>query len=408
MPIKVFRIGKGFLILLAFAIIATFFASLHKVERANLHGYVKVEGEVIATSFGRVYLLSEEGKLFKLYLRKKVYPSDILSVKGFASGYYLYPEVVEIKRSFLQKVRIKIHNLLKERFLKTSRSRFEKKLGSALLFGENWFSYKERKRLSHLGIYHVMVISGLHYALLFTFFLIFPVRWKLRYYLALGFLSFFTFLVLFPKAPAYRAFFSFALFLLAKILEERYVSLKAWLFAYGLSLLLFPYWFYNVGFWLSYLASLALILYYGGNRTPEQNFLKNVVNGWLGVEASVVVLSVINPIIVKYFGFISFGGILYTALFTLLTEIFLIVGLLNMFTYWHFPPFLELQHLVAKLYGELFYSLPEKVYIKAGNLPEVFVYLFPLLSLGVLALPLRGRFLVLLLLLLVQVFLFTL
>jgi competence protein ComEC len=407
MFIKPLPLRRGFLVLLTFAVFSTLYALFHKTEKADDYGPVKVKGEVIATSFRKVYLLSEEGKIYKLYLRKKVYPSDRLTVEGLAKGYRLTPNLVKVKRSILQRLRIKVHNLLKERFLKTARSRFEKKLGSALLFGENWFSYSERKKLSKIGIYHVIVISGLHYALLFTFFLIFPVRWKLRYILALGFLTFFTFLVLFPKAPAYRAFFSFALFLIAKILEEKYVSLKAWLFAYGLGLLLFPYWFYSVGFWLSYLASLALILYYGGNRTPEENFLKNIANGWFGIEASIVVLSVINPIIAYYFHFISFGGILYTALFTFLTEVFLIIGLLNMFTYWSFSPLLEIQHLIADLYGKLFYSIPEKVYIKAGSFPEVFMYVFVLLSLVVLLSPFKRKLLILLLLLAVQVLFFT-
>ena len=247
----------------------------------------------------------------------------------------------------------------------------------------------------------------MHYALLFTFFLIFPVRWKLRYWLALSFFVFFTFLILFPKAPAYRAFISFSLFLLAKILEKQYHSLKALLIAFSLWVLIFPYWFFNVGFWLSYLASLSLILYYGNRKTPENSLFENMIKTFLGLEASLVVLTVINPILAYYFHYYSFGSFLYNQIFTLLAEGFLLVGILNMLTFWSFSPFVELQHLIASTFEWIFSKIPENVFIKVPYFPKEVMFLFVITAIGfLLIVPKKWKLKVLVLLFFVEVFVF--
>ncbi|HIC08886.1 MAG TPA: ComEC/Rec2 family competence protein [Aquificales bacterium] len=400
---------KGFLILLLLSLISAFTAYKHNFKRANLNGYIQTQGEVINVIYRKVLFLDYQDRLFYFYIPKgvRIYPGDQVEVEGLAKKSYIKVKRITIKRDFLQKIRVKIHNTLKSQFLKTAQTPFEKKLGSALLFGENWFSKKEKQKLGHTGIYPLIVISGMHYALLFTFFLIFPVRWKLRYWLALSFFVFFTFLILFPKAPAYRAFISFSLFLLAKILEKQYHSLKALLIAFSLWVLIFPYWFFNVGFWLSYLASLSLILYYGNRKTPESSLFENMLKTFLGLEASLVVLTVINPILAYYFHYYSFGSFLYNQIFTLLAEGFLLIGILNMLTFWSFPPFVELQHLIASTFEWIFSKIPENVFIKVPYFPKEVMFLFVVTAIGLLLIvPKKWKLKVLVLLFLVEVFVF--
>ena len=408
-PFRLF-FTKGFFILIVLLLFAGLYSYKSPVKWGKVYGKVHLRGEVINTIYRKALFLDEEGRRFSFYFPKGVtlYPGDGIELEGIARGSYIKVERLKVKRNFLQRWRIKIHNYLKYRFLKTAETPFEKKLGSALLFGENWFSRSERAKLGHTGIYHIIVISGMHYALLFTFFLIFPVRWRLRYWLALGFFIFFTFFILFPKAPAYRAFISFAIFLLAKLFDRQYHSLKALLLAAALWLFLFPHWFYNIGFWLSYLASLALILYYGSQKTPEENFVRNVAGKLLGLEAALVVMSVINPILAYYFHYFSFGSFFYTWIFTLLAEGFLIVGILNMLTLWSFPPLLEVQHYIASAFGEVFYNLPEGVYFEVPDYPKGFMYLLVILPLLVLLVaPPRYRFKLLLFLFSVQLLFFS-
>ncbi len=369
----------GLITLLGVSFITTFYALWNKPSFNPLKGSNCLRGEVINKSFNRVWFISDN-HLYYFYTDKKLFPSDGIKVCGTFRGIRISKvDHLEVDRSFIQRLRVKIHETLKWRALKSARTKVEKKLISALLFGENWFSRAERKKLSYLGIYHLIVISGMHYALLFTFFFIFPVRWKLRYWAALLFFTFFTFLLLFPKAPAYRAFLSFALFLLAKILEQNYSSLKALLLAYGGSLLLFPYWLSNIGFWLSYLASGALILYYSSKKVPEESFFTNFFGRFLGVEATLVVSAAILPLLVVFLHFFSLGSFLYAFPFTLVVEGFLLTEILNMFTLWSFPPFLELQHKLSDIFGFLFYKLPPLGVIGVPHFPGWSVFLLPVL-----------------------------
>lgn len=401
---------KGFLILLFISLLSGLVAYKHPIKRANINGHIHTYGKVINITYRKAIFLDQQGRLFYFYIPKgvKIYPDDHIEIEGLARKSYIRVKKITIERTFIQKIRIKIHNTLKEQFLKTARTPFEKKLGSALLFGENWFSKKERQKFGHTGIYPIIVISGMHYALLFTFFLIFPVKWRLRYWLALLFFVFFTFFILFPKAPAYRAFISFSLFLLAKILEKQYHSLKALLIAFSLWSLIFPYWFFNVGFWLSYLASLSLILYYGSRKTPEASLFENMVKTFLGLEASLVVLTTINPILAYYFHYYSLGSFLYNQIFTFLAEGFLLVGILNMLTFWSFPPFVEIQHYIASTFEWIFKNIPENVFIKVSYFPEEIMFVFVISAIVLLLIiPQRWKLRILLLLFLMEILVFT-
>jgi len=399
---------KGFLVLLIFLFISFIYAFLHSPQRAKTYGKIHVKGEVINTVYKKAIVLTKEREIYYFFIPrgKDIYTGDRVEIFGYAKRSYIRVNLIRIERNFIQRLRVKIHNTLKWRFLKTAKTTFERKLGLALLFGENWFSKKEKKKLSHLGIYHIIVISGMHYALLFSFFLLLPARWKFRYWVALGFFLFFTFLILFPKAPAYRAFISFALFLLAKIVERQYFSLKAILLAATFWILLYPHWLYNIGFWLSYLASLALVLYYGNERTPEENFLRNTFGKFLGLEAALVVMVVITPILGYYLHYVSLGSFLYSWIFTFWAELFLFIGVINMLTFWGFPPLLEIQHYIAKVFGEIFYKLPENVYLKISYIPKEVMFLLTFLGLILVSVPIRGRFIVLFLFFVFQVLCF--
>ena len=383
--------GKTFVLLVLALILTALNFVFNKTEWGYSRGYVTLKGEIISTNYNRVILLDKNSKLWSLRLRRnqRIYVSDGVEIFGYAKGGKIYVKKLQIERNFLQKFRIKIHNFLKGRFLKTAKGKFAKKLGSALIFGENWFSKKERLKISHLGIYHIIVISGMHFALFLTFFFIFPLRWKLRWKLALLFFSVFTLFILFPKAPAYRAFISVAIFLLASILERPYNALKALLIAYSISIAIYPFWMFNYGFWLSYLATLSLILYYGVRKTPEQDYFGNFLGKTLGLEASVVVMATINPILVYYLKYISFGVFLYGFIFTFVAEIYIFVAVANLITLWSIPPLTELQNWIASAFEFFYRVLPDKVYLTVSKPPTWEMYLFVVIAIFICFLPLK-------------------
>ena len=363
----------------------------HQPQWGRAKGYTPfIRGEVISTNYNRALVLDENNRLWSVRFKygNPTYPGDSIVFKGYAKGSRVYIKHYNISRSFFQKIRVSVHSFLKERFLNAVRDKFARKLGSALIFGENWFSKRERTKISHLGIYHLIVISGMHYALFLTFFLFIPVRWRLRWLIALLFFGFFTLFVLFPKAPAYRAFISVALFLLAFLFEKPYNALKALLLAYAVSLLLYPHWLFNFGFWLSYLASLSLILYFGTRKTPEEDYFVNFLSKSLGIEASLVVMVTISPILIYYLKYISFGTFLYSFAFTVITEVYLLIATLNLLSLWSIPPAVDLQIMVSKVFEYLYRIFPENVYVKTASIPKWEMYLFIFISLAILISPL--------------------
>ncbi len=385
---------KGFLLVLLFSLFGILYALLNKPQKGNVYSNLTLDGKVIKTVYNRALVLTSNNTLFWVYLNRyqpRVFVGDTILVEGRAKGFKIFARHLEVKRNFFQRLRVKLHLFLKRRFLKTATTKGSKKVGSALIFGENFFSKKEKKLISRLGIYHILVISGMHYALFLTFFLWIPLRWKLRYYLALVFFLFFTFLVLFPSAPAYRAFVSVALFLLAAIVERPYNSLKAWLIALGVWSFIYPYWVFSIGFWLSYLASLALIIYYGRNKTPEEDFIKNFFSKFLGLEAALAVGLVIYPLLTTFLDYISLGSFLYGVLFTFLAQLYILVSTFNLLTLWSFDIPSRVQDFLGNLFVELIYKLPkEGITVEVGKTPLWEAVLLSLLGLGILLLPLKG------------------
>jgi ComEC/Rec2-related protein len=212
--------------------------------------------------------------------------------------------------------------------------------------------------------------------------------------------------MLFPKAPAYRAFFSVSLFLLARIFEKPYSSIKAILLAFSISLLLFPHWVSNVGFWLSYVASLSLILYYGNKQPVENQFLQNFLGKFLGLEATLVVTLSITPILVHSFHYFSLGGFLYAFPLTLLVQLYILSATFNLFTLFSFQPTLDIQEKLVNLFMFLFHKFPEKVYFKASIPSLELAILLTLFGLLTLALPIKRKLMIALSLFLFEIFLF--
>ncbi len=373
--------SKTLWFLLALALLSSLYAIGKKPKPLRKEGLIETSGEVISTKYNRVLVLTEGNKLllFKARKGKPLYVGDKVFVKGSSKGFFLKRVSYRVRRDFLQRLRVKVHNFYKRKIFQTQRSRFARKLALALLLGENWFSKKERLKISRIGIYHLIVISGMHFALFLTLFLLLPVRFKIRHWVALLFFAFFALLVLFPKAPTLRTFFSISLMLIAALRERPYSALKALLVAYSVSLLLFPHWIYNFGFWLSYLASGVLILHFGSRTPPEGSFFLNIFGKTVGLEASTVVMAAIAPILVYYLHYLSLGTFFYTPIYTFLVQLYLFVGAVNLITLFELSLFTHLQERLADAFGYLLFKTPPVLCLNFTRIPKAFVFLLPTL-----------------------------
>lgn len=177
----------------------------------------------------------------------------------------------------------------------------------AMLIGDEAnFDPELRQAYSETGIIHVIAISGSHITFFFVFisFLLGWIRKKkwhwIKYAIALPLIWFYVVMAGAPPS-AIRAAAMFTLLAIGFMLGKRSNSLNQ-LFATAFLLLCAePMWLFSVGFRLSFVAVLSLILLY----TPIYSLYKpsNKVMRllWASISASVAAEILVAPLVVYYF-----------------------------------------------------------------------------------------------------------
>lgn len=177
----------------------------------------------------------------------------------------------------------------------------------AMLLGDDaHFDPELRQAYSDTGVIHIVAISGAHVAVFFWivsafFFWLKGSRFDvIRYLVALPIVCFYVAVAGAPASAVRSAvmfsYLSFALFV------RRESGPLNQLFATAFFMLLYqPSWLFSIGFQLSFLAVLSLMLFYAG--TARLIRPKNFVFRWLwkGIAASIAAEILIAPLVAFYF-----------------------------------------------------------------------------------------------------------
>jgi len=136
----------------------------------------------------------------------------------------------------------------------------------ALLLGERGrMDSSITRSFQEAGIYHLFAISGAHIAIisffLFSFFKLFRIPERVSYLLLIGFLIFYAFLVE-GRPSVMRATIMTVAFLLGKIIWSRVNLLNTISISAFFLLLANPYQLFQVGFQLTFAATLSIILFF--------------------------------------------------------------------------------------------------------------------------------------------------
>jgi competence protein ComEC len=168
---------------------------------------------------------------------------------------------------------------------------------------------------SNTGIIHIIAISGMHIVLLASFILwilkIIPsARWKgLKYGIAVVIVWFYIALTGFPSS-AVRAAVMFTLLAIGLTLSRINNPINLWAAAGLLVLCYNPYWLYDVGVQLSFLAVLSILLFY----IPVKAWLapKNKISRWLWdvLAVSIAAQILVFPLVIYYFNQFPLLGLL--------------------------------------------------------------------------------------------------
>jgi ComEC/Rec2-related protein len=163
-----------------------------------------------------------------------------------------------------------------------------------------------RTAYAETGIIHIIAISGSHISFFFVLiaFLLGWIRHRkyhwLKYMLALPFIWFYV-LMAGGSPSAVRAAVMFSILAIGFALQKKPNSLNQ-LFATAFILLLFqPMWLYSIGFQLSFLAVLSLIVFYRPIYKLWQPLNRIARMLWTCIVASLAAEILVAPLVIYYF-----------------------------------------------------------------------------------------------------------
>lgn len=278
------------------------------------------------------------------------------------SGYFLInnDDIIVIKTSsnlssFIFKIRLSISNKIQSVFNESNSD-----LIHALILGEGSFlSDNIKNKFKDTGVYHLLVVSGLHVSVIA--YLIFVVSGRTKFHfrlISVMILLFFFMFITGLKIPIIRAVIMFMVFGISFIFERipnKYNNLSI---AAIFTILIFPFSIFNVGFQLSFLAVLSLFissdLCFKLFHNNIKNFALRMIIEYL--FSFLLLYLFISPLLLLYFNKLSFLSLLgniillpLTGLYLISAIVILLLAYLNIFIFRNLANSLEVLYEI-KLY----------------------------------------------------------
>ena len=199
----------------------------------------------------------------------------------------------------------------------------------ALLLGERGrIADKTKYSLQQAGIYHLLAISGAHIAIisyfLFLFFKLIRISQRTSYLILIFILIFYALFVE-SRASVFRATIMAVVFLIGKLIWRSVNLINTISFSAFLLLIINPFFLFDIGFQLTFLAALSIILF-----APKIiSFLPSLplkISELLGISLSAQLG--ILPVIAYHFNRVTFSSILLNFIAVPLVGIVMSMGFL--------------------------------------------------------------------------------
>lgn len=261
---------------------------------------------------------------------------DSLRAKGIFVNVFCKGEIELIKRNY--SVFNSFSNFCIEKTEKLFRKYMSEENANTILsviLGDVKYLDKDYyKNIQKTGLAHIFAVSGAHvviiYAAFFKLFNFIGFKRKVSWLLSWTLLWIYGFIIGFP-VTVLRSLFMFNFLFGSEILYRKYNSINSLVISAFILLIINPYYLFDVGFQLSYMAALCLLVNnriikkINGNKNLENKEdsgiksirdvlinLKNKIfeNLWLYVFVQVFTL----PIMSYYFNYVSIIGIIFNLL----------------------------------------------------------------------------------------------
>lgn len=280
------------------------------IEVKNFYGKGKIDGRIVNLS----------------NIDKDIEVGNTLLVKGE------FTENKNIGAGIIGDYKIENYKVLKpdlidklyKRRMKVFKS-IENKLGKrkASLITSVSFGYKSelnedyKELMKNLGISHVISISGLHLVLVYS-----VLRKLLGKKLSL-LLAFIYVLFSGASASSVRAYIMIVILTFGSIVKRNYNPLASLSLAGIILLVMKPYYIFNLGYLLSFLATLGIILF---NKSLNKKLYKlpNFIRSTIAISLSAQILTL--PVIILYFNEVSLNFIIGNIVIIPFINILVVLG----------------------------------------------------------------------------------
>lgn len=186
------------------------------------------------------------------------------------------------------------------------------------------YSYLEEDMINEfreLGIAHIIAVSGLHIGLLCTLIIkglsFMGINRKVSIFVTLSIVWIYAFIIGMP-ASVLRANITFSVLLMSQIFAKPYDSINTLFFALLILMLINPFWIFNLGFQLSFMATYFIIY-----LSPK---LKGIINDSGNISGTLAAQIGVLPIISYYFNSIPVVGIAANIIIVPMFTLSLVLG----------------------------------------------------------------------------------
>lgn len=258
----------------------------------------------------------------------------------------------------------------------------ESSLMKSIILGRSLYLEEENLNLYRdLGLAHILAVSGLHIGIISGFFMFvfsrLGIKKRKNILLTLIILWTYGYIIGFPTSIL-RANIMISILLYSQLIHEPYDSINSLSFAFTLLLIINPYYLFNIGFQLSFIASFSILVFTPRIRAlfyPKKDYIITSVASIVGVQLGLI------PIQSYYFNRISILGILANIVFIPILSMALVLGFMMIIFNYVFifinnilGPFLNFILSIQFKILNIFTRLPMNIKIFSPEIISIIMY----------------------------------
>ncbi len=318
---------KYFCILLSFVFIGFLSSYFYYNFYQNRQDNFKIR---ITDTYKDHYLGIANGRKFYIYSKQKLDENKLIYANGKFKkdidiqsgrvGHIFVKDILKTKEDFIFKLR-QINNEYYNN-LKSYIGEKNAAMATALVFGDkDYLEYEDKEKLKDIGVIHLICISGFHIVFIYSI-----LKKFIKKEISLA-LVFFYVVLTGLTASALRAYITLVVLEMSFKVKKNYNSIAALSLSAILILLVKPYYLLDIGFDLSYLATLGILLF---NKVFQRvfYFLPKYINTSLSMSLAAQVF--IYPFMIFVFKSFTMNFALGSFVLTPLIYLLLPLGIVSL------------------------------------------------------------------------------